>query len=1171
MATGRSAAEYLKEGQLYETVLRKLFAAIDPRDACDIYLQCLNTLLQATSRSASNIYITGSWARIVILGQRIADKQSFSDIDDDLVKKTVSSISESLGTLCPTSDPYLTTVLICLSRRLLIPYASFNEEKGQLNKFRDHREWFRQFISRRGRHVVEALIQPLSQLLSLEPLELLRLNHRVFSVRRDLARIVSDYLIKARTRISDLDPASRNFLSEEEATSANVTDEDLKDLPKLVSSSARFIIDFASTKQLPGALLRQINFHRYHFQKSTKVALLSPMLTEYVAKSGESHFIPWQNSFEVHQIKLIKELAFKRKDKAVSVSEANEAIKAIQDARNARRRAEEREEIKTDAHNIGTDSRFEDAIDAVLGMPLKQIQMEKNASRREKSTQSPLQVLKHKVTKALSESSHADRVNLASQMLHGFCSALSSRTPHDTQIPSKTEPSQIPYILKAYEKWWSSTGFVLRYVIVEVLGDPSIQRLQRLFQYQLFAIICGRSGYVRPPMVGAMASLVVVILTLHADPSLADLCFTFTNSPTKMRHVMNVIIECLPFNSGCRVRNSIKFILHCVLLLHSAGETVSEAILKSNPEADSRDSQGSFRNLQSIFKARLRSLLDFLRWTLCNPWRLMEERIDMKSGISLNARAHASTVILNQIATVLLLLEHQEKGLLNIKRFLNIELRCGWGHEEEVHTFLENLECSGTSHRTILNDVLHFLATDENVLAMPHEWIQNAIVRFARDRAWCQRHMNGTSSRVAPVVEQLGEEFGTCNIQRGRKLFDFLILTDQCLFHGLSTPDAMRCIMRELNPKFWPFPRRYVRFIVRKLGAKCMKPLTLNYGPIHTQLLASNIAAEYLDDNRHGVLDGLSMDIKETLNRSLVSEVNDVAEVLQILEHEYEENSDIIEGSKRNLFASLVETHSCCIGSTLILCLCKDEAVNKRHVRKQRLKHHTALLCSTVSPLIACEVIDSALSTAAVVPFCSPFSTRRSHKLKLHQTTEWMKVLLSDRMGLTDSPDSVSAYIGVEYEHKSKDGDLIIRTLGQWLGRIGTEYHGSNSLPIAVCMGRILGTFRFVHEEILTRAVKRVGRNKTRALVANALRTYVSLLPQSGHLDERLPTECTERLVESRLQVQQDLLHSVVQIMQALRAIDQKGFEDLLANMLHRFEDIQDEINSFFQLRKIVC
>ncbi|CAN8073368.1 unnamed protein product [Agarophyton chilense] len=1168
LATGRCCAEYLQEGELHESVLRKLFTAIQPADASDIYLACLNSFRQQMAEKTSNRILNGCWARVVLLGQRIADKSSFDDVNDDIVKKTMSSVSGALGALSATSDPFLSAVLICLARRLLIPAPSFPEGKQRSEVYQAHKDWFRHFIVQYGRKTVEGIIHALAQLLPLEPLELLRLNHRVFSNKRELARIMPDYLVRARSRISELDPKPRNFLSEEEAASAEGNSQNIKNSPKLVLSCAHFVTDFARTKELPRSLLRQINFHRYHFQKTTKAVLLDPLLFRYASETHDTVFIARKDNFEAHQINLIKHLAFKRKDKAISASEANTAVKSIHEARNARLNPVEQAEATETAREFSVDDSLQDIISGILETEIR-LQHTNGFESSPSSERSVTKVLCMKLQKVLSGETRVNRAEVASDVLQSFCLAIAGRLPEQTTTNNREELK--PNVLRDHEKWWVTTGKALRGMLLDIFGDPRTQALQKPLQYQMFALICTRTDLLPSSIIRSTAILTITILTLQSESSLTDLCYSISNS--KMSPIVNVIIECLPLTSAIRVRNSITFIFYCALLVYSASETAIEVMIVNHGNDVVLETQGTLRSFQTICTEKLDSLLVFLQWIICFPWRLMEDRIRRNKKSTSSNQSHELSPFVNQISKVLVFFGHQGFQNLEVTRILNTELRCGWGREDAIYNFLEHLECAGKCGKSLLYETIHFLVTKDREIVGAQEWIQNGFVRFARDRTWCQRKNNGHYSAVdVSCLNYLCQEVKDHGAGVGREVLDLLLITDQCFFHCLSVPEAVRRITGDLIPCFWPLPRRHVIFMVRKLNTKCVCKSNRDHVLSDIHLFIANIAAEVFHDKIYGALDGLSADSDAiALGASIAQQVSEVIDAIQVLDRGSEENGSESSGFQNESIVSQVKKHSLCLGSTIVLSLYGNGI--KRERCTNMLIQRVSLACRILPPLLVCEVLDSALGTAAMLPFCFRFCTTKDHRLKMMQTTKWMKILTTERLALINSRYTVPFYSREELRGTVANNEPLIQTCLQWLGKLNREKEDDpflNSLPIAVCMGRVFGALHSIDTRVLKGFLERVGKKMVRVLVSNSMFTYQCLSKNETKCAEKLPLESIQRLREVRLKVQRDLLQAIGAILRTMRDISNKDFEEFLTSILAPNHDLEDEVRSILRAEDAV-
>eukprot|EP00178_Gracilaria_changii_P013936 TRINITY_DN392_c0_g1_i7.p1 TRINITY_DN392_c0_g1~~TRINITY_DN392_c0_g1_i7.p1 ORF type:complete len:1003 (-),score=126.99 TRINITY_DN392_c0_g1_i7:12951-15959(-) len=994
----------------------------------------------------------------------------------------------------------------------------------------------------------------LKQLLPLEPLELLRLNHRVFSSRTELARVTSDYLVNARSRISELDPSPRNFLSEEEAATAEQFHQDIKNSPKLILAAAHFVKDFVRTREIPRPLLRQINFHRSHFQRTTKVALLDAMLAQYVRETDDPHFIAEKDKFESHQINLIRHLAFKGNIRAISAAEANTAIKSIQETRNKRVRPVDTLQNSNNDRQLS----IHDSIDEIIGVALNtaaRSHQNKDGEPMQKTGLSSTEILRLKLKQILSTKTKTDLPELVCEVLHGLLVTISFSMPQITVFNNDEE--QKPLVLRDHEKWWASTGKALRGVLLEVFGDSDIQCLQKCLQYQLFALICTATDLLPLGTVRSAATLTVTILTLHSESSLTDLCFARHNSCSAMPSLLNVIIECLPFNCGSRVRNSVSFIFYCTLMLHSASEVIVDVFVESHDDAQILKTQGTRQAFQTVCKEKLNSLLVFMQWIMCFPWRL--ENTKRKKSRSA-AQSLESSSLVNQVSKLFVFLKHQEfQDQVGVSRILGVEVRCGWGYEDTIYSFLEQMELAGICSKSMLCEVIHLLSTRDNSVACSLGWIQNAVVRFAKDRTWCQRKVNGHTGRDASGVEYLCQEVDSCGAHVGREVFDMLLLTDQCFFHNLSISEAIRCIMFDLIPRFWPLPRRQVLFVVNNLNAKCITRSNLDHGLADMYLFTANICAVVVHDQICRALDGLSIDLHNVLSDiGIAQEISQIAELIRAMDG----------GNEEDVSAPVIK-YSVCLGSVMVLSLCRNDVRGRQEHHRSLLTRRVSLMCRILPSPLACEVLDSALSTAAVIPFCFRFTTTGDHRLKLKETTEWMRVLTSERLALSDSCYTIPNHTREELRGFGAKKEPLVQTCLQWLGRsnqIIDEDVLGKCLPIAVCMGRVLGSLHSMDKHELKGFLERVGAKMTQTLLSNSLRAYESLSSKAIYWPEKLPSTTMQRLKEARLEVQRNLLQAVGSVLRIMQEIADEDFDESLTNVLRPHQEIEDEVRSVLSL-----
>lgn len=1157
LATGRNVVEYLQSGKNEEEALRVLFQAVTPGDGVKIFLECTGTLLrgEATEGEMKRKAI-GSWSRVVLLGNRILNEQAFSDADPDLKRAIQSSISGALSWPTVLKGGYEMAVLLCLCRKIFVCGELDGDDDSTVQRLKPYESWLKDLVRQSDTKTVEAILRPLSEIVPLEPLQLLRLNHRVFSSRRDVFKIVSDFLITVRSRISDLNPARTvSFLQEKGTHSTTNGGNRTGQLEvKVIKDIISFVSEFAGTKIVSSTLAGQMNFQRYHFRAVTLPALLDENLTDCIKKEEDVSFETDANTFDKHRIGLIRELAFKRKDHAVSTAEAKIAIKAIKKAI-AERKASKKKKggtVKEPHHEafVTDASSMKDIFSAVLRQKAETDFQEFNPEPN-----TPHRLLLEKIQGELDAIKEEEgRQTFSLKMLQCINQCVVENDRYKSSgIHSVTWSQDVNAILSAYKEWWASCGTILMKFLPYLLGDPAVRVLQKHMQYQLFALVCTSSKAISYPSLLSLAMITTVLMKLSDNDMLKDLCVCSVQlrSP-RLKDLFSCIVQHLPFTSDEAVGNSVVYAFYCSCLLISNVATQyftqpyreGTFIGVSTTSAMRRESSNGHdysRNTPQI-------LSDILRWALRTPSRLLIIRngMDLISG---KRRATYISWILETISKLLIsgqLMSNPDGSLLP---YLTIEARCGSGEASSIHSLFCRLEENKVpAHRLALDAVIFISRTWKQVNSC-YTWINDGLVRYSRDISWCEsieEDMSGSEWSVIGCVEQNFSKYGS---GVGRKMFDWLQQIDVCYFHGCKQAEVGRHISRYILPYLWPFSRCHANYIMRCLGRKCVDG---GKGWVYTRdnfLALSSLVVQVekwrpLDDNFHSQCASKSQRISQKAGaESLWSTIGSVQQVLEELFRRDGHGEDGLElsmqSNQERLFSNCLQRTPRVLGSCIVLRLWTELRRRRGgNEGRKRVEWVVDRIRRKCGKLWENEVIDTAIGTACILPFTGGIVENGDFERADVVTKDMIGVLCVDRIRNT-----IKNGEGVNWLEEDLEASLTKSNMGDCIGSIVSWGDGSGFYQqgqtdrtasnggVHICLARLFGSLADIPDECIGDWLFQVGAHKAgRNIVSNVLSCYKRL---SAGFDVR---ECSIG-IESKEEIEKQREHIRTKLVEAVKKL----------------------------------
>lgn len=1110
--------------------------------------------------------------------RRILDSNTFADVDATQRRRMESAITSALCSPQAMGDSHTTAVLLCLGRRLFFPSGNMTNEGNSNSCHADHENWAKGLLRTGGEKVVKAIVMALEDVVALEPLHILRTSHRIFSANKQYLSICGDYLVRLRTRIGNLDPLHHSETLSCSNRNRNTAAQP-EDNRKAEREVTKFVSEFAKTKgKLCASLIRQMNFHRYHFRSITLRALLKPELEpSYDDKKGTRMN---KDAFDEHRINMIKIMGFKRNDQAVTAVEAREAIKNITDFKKTRAamRLNTPQQVSDSALNKSSLESNHSLID--VAEAATKLMMEKslfgNWESEEATTQIALKDISDTSTrimlsarKELEEDS--DISNTTRNLLQGILNGL---RPCQERLQVTCTDLNGDDLVTKYRSWWAQCGRALRELLCVIFGDFSLRKCQKPLQLQLFALSGVRNHCLSHTGLLSLAMLTCVLCVSSRKAVLSDLYFVAMSKPVaKLTPVTHLIFEYLPLVEPNSVRASTRFAMHCIYLLRSANDKMCMLYSQAAVTKTSKHSLTGQDCSEENEELPLSPLLNLLRWALTSPWRFIVSRKQNQNDIG----NHTADVHLTEVGSLLERIARacagQRLGIStnpSIRDWLRVEYRCGWGRPKVVQRVLRNFEELGVQAAKLIGETGIFVAAQCPLSSTSTDWIVEGMRLFVEERDNSGRDEHSTSdissATLPPYVCRCIEKHGTMAALR---MLNVISSTPHCYFQGCSPIDVDRHMTCFLIPCFWPFSPRILTYLVRSIDRIYLASTTEHTSFQYDVFLMSNILLKW---------DSLGQDIRDLRVESLtmkrfIARVNRMRKVVDLLtsfEGGFVEPSTQMPRSKEAIISSSSVESPRVLGIALVLHICSLSQTSKVKVKLKHVEslttHAIGMLRAVPSSLSVSDVLESAMTVAALLPFSCQFCDVDEHKSWLEVTNCILTVLMVERLQLqgAELPVWSSERLDKTFMSPGDHRDLLL----QWLGNLHyfeggiQENYFSSSLAIAVCTARIFSEFLQLPTDIFSRFVSNINSSLIiSAFIPNILTIYRTLtMDEKRHATERLNSESLKRLLSIRQTLVSTLLRVVGRILSNMKTSGHGSSENVLDRILLNFPGHADEL-----------
>lgn len=1081
------------------------------------------------------------------------------------------SITAALCSAQAQNDLHTITVMTCLIRRLFLPANLSKGADSNRAGFEDHEKWLKDLVRTNDAMLAKGLIKALSDLVPLEPLRFLRTNHRVFSANRQHLHLFGDYLVQVRSRIGDLDPL---YHAEASNQPGGIPPNGSDARRKAEADVIKFVTEFAETGgKIPPSLVRQMNFHRYHFRASTLPALLDNNL-DPIGRDGTVSKMG-RDSFDDHRANLIKVMAFKRKDQAVTTAEAQAALKEMKEVRQ-KRAAERLMDVEARPESGSKDSVLNESdnlvqmIETLFKSATRRRSTEATCSGKSLFKPSAESTLKNRLQASVKDCKDPVQLGVvASDILQGILNGLAS--DKDTQVDIQVDDA-----LECYHEWWETGGIVLHAFLVDVLGQESLRKVQRPIQYHLFVLICVRNQFLTNSVVMSLAKLISVIFLLVGNASLADVCFlSWCDEGIGLTQFSNTIFNSLPLMEPANIRKSVRFAIYCVTLISALKEKEEwPGSRYSSTIVPTQDMGLSMANMNVDQSSALAPLVHLLQWALCVPWRFLKSRSSCRSNEPNATATMEAAALLKMIADVLSSRKLYPAARPHIRDLLKVEYRCGWGRSLSVKKILECFDDSGTMANELIVETSMFVAVASSDNIVSPDWIVQGVTKFAEESISFKNTIaNDNNNRkgflprnLRKCVEQSGSSAGGC-------MLDILSGMSYWYFQGYNKGDADLHVGQFLIPCFWPFPNRWLKYLVNSLD-RCASPSAASELNCQRNVfLISNIAMtwETIGDDL-SALNQTSTFLEPLLSRAMV-----ISRTINALTGHGVKQDQVTQ-------APSISNNSTCFGPEQVpialgiafTLFFAKKSLHFRHDAKVDAESVSIVvrqLLSSMSCVVIADVIDAAMYTAALIPFACSFAELEVQDATERDMEHVLSALLTERLRLEEAP--LPAWI------REKLGDSVVveddlrYILLQWLGKDASGDKESQSqylrtsLAVAGCMTRMISAVLRVPGKELSLFISTRGYETiTSALLPNVLTVYRTITGhESDFAKEKLSDDGMERLVSYRASAGPILMDVVTRLVSILQSLSVNNIEGLISRTLLEFPDQAEEVRLVLKTR----
>lgn len=1059
-----------------------LFAAIPSAEANSIYLSCVSDVLKfADSSQHRKDPVLGSWSRLVLLGNRITDKDNYQDVDEDMRRAVVSSMT---GTLCSPAclkEPRTIATVFCLARRALLPQSS-NEKDSMPSSLERYECWLRDLVLNSGAAIVSVLLDTLSQLVPLEPIHFLKSHHQIFSKNRGLFHQASGYLAQLRSRIRDFDPTFSNVAAENHSNRDVETDLTSKISAKAMTEIVQFIFSYKEKKELSKLLIRQMNFHRYHFRRVVLPLLLHPDFTGLIRTDGDLPKILDSAAFDELRIDMIREIAFRRKDHAITAPEAKSAIESIKASRNARGgRSVSNSKIQGKSvfasSSIKGTSSVRDIVFAILCDEIKHGLNELVDKKESNQIVKAKELLCSNVSNCIEKcSGSGDLASVAIDVLEGFCFALEDLARSEVSIAECIFGTMRP--LNVFENsrfteecksWWKRKGLPFLSLLSHFLGDPRLITLQAHIRYQIIALLCVRISSVSEESLFSLSLITVALVILRSKAALHDLCFLGNSiTPKSFHHIALIIFECLPFSKPEFVFPSITFTLHFVYLLKTFPEDV---LLSLNIESDiSMDATLACSGRESTVTEFSTFPKAILRWIVSNPWRLTRKEGEVVA-VEGEQMSQETSGICRRAISCLHDITFFDNGAEPLATILNLEHRASWGCKFALAAQMRVMNSLGLHGMVIVNNVVKFLAIAKKSQRNSLEWIHQGLLLFYDGSTDCIPTSidDNVTTNIRRCVTEVGTDVANNMIEYYRSMeFPY--------FKGCD--DAYEHIAQVLIVKMWPLSRQVSAYLLRCVSSSDV----IITGRVDPFFVAN--CTLVFDGRRDAIFHPLA-DLSVDSDQNILKTVKDVAEESNIvLQHCYGGDFEY-QGTNGNVLQSQI--NSCNI-STLSLLNAQSLgiALSMRLVKESQNRVATPdVIQQIVSTIVGragkpatCDVLDGTIISISLLLCKELCRTSYSTKSGGHSLNSLLSSFVQERVCLFEGegdrlPFWIKCSLFDGFEFESEAGGNLLK---EWFD---SACESETNIEAQECIARILGSLEATREGVVERVIQTLGRDIT--------------------------------------------------------------------------------------------
>lgn len=1185
LGTGRSPWEYLTNGKEEERALVSLFKIVSPVVASRVYLECVHSVLNYTKSSAKlPRRARGCWSRVVILGRRVLDTSCFADADPELRASLQSSLNGVLTSAVSLKAYHDVAVLICLFRCILVPPEKLKEGSSNSQDFKDYEKWLTDFASNSQGTALVTLLEALTDLVPLEPLHMLRVNHRVLSLKRERARLSADYLVSVRGRISDLKPANSELFTF--TNKKGDGDDALNDSAATEEDVIQFILDYSTSKKIPSVLVRKMNFHRHFFRTRILKSILDPELGVRFSERRFNGQVMNSASFDGCRIAMIKELAFNRKDKAVSVTEANEAIAAILAAKHRNVESKDSKQVTEaeDASPVTDLSSTLEVCKAILAESYAgpdKSDISRDAERAPIPTS--IRVLVKKITDMWQQKSKtAERSEVAADLIHSMLTAISeaNRMKYQTSFGDMFEHTP-DSALRTFTAWWDSHGARLLQAIRYLLDSSAGRELERVLQYQLVGVLCAREEALPRESMISLAMLSMCVAKVGGTVALMDtLMMSQQTLDVTCADFLSCLTCCLPLGGPDAVACAASFAIHCICLHITYTDKTTLPLFRDHTSQRQLPEAERERGSVSVSRAHL-TMLGFLRWLVGHPWRLslFPARRDTRFRIEAPERAFS---IISFAARLLVSPKIPIPHDFTIEQYVSIEERCGWGRVGSVYEELRRREVSGAHPLRLICQFALELSKRDSSGWPAISWMERGLTRYAEEKT-----SNCTAGFSAPMNSGDAPRFlersvSTGQTEVGLRLVDAFERMRFCYFHGYSGADMGRHLTYFLVPWYWPFSTHLAKYLWDCMNRRCLAwesehcIIKENVLVLCSFSLCCSICSE--PDN------GAEVHLLQSF--AMGGHTNDVIYMISELRKAMEETSafdDGMDGESRTQIATrpvsralLPANLTRAFGSCFVLGLAKKCQMMNRSLRPQRIRAWIGEVETVVDEANMSEFLMTAISVASFLPF-TRFVEEHDRKDQVFEITNEILIELFERhfLRLADGSGPFH-WTRVPLQGVPMRYDDIRIGIDMWIGasngsNITTEPASLSCLPVDVCMARLYERMSCLCEESLRHVVSKIGsEGVSNCLIPNILSTCRRLPSNDmGTTATRLSKLSKNLFDERKGDLAREMVATTIKLMATARAALDNFGEAAIARSVAQYPEFREQVISGVRAKQV--